>query len=57
MSSTETGCGEEIRMQRGAADFMCNKRLWLHHTVCDGSGTEVRAHCQYRCPEGRVDEH
>lgn len=37
------------------ADFMSSERLWLHRTVCDGSGTEVRADCQCRCPEGRVD--
>ncbi len=42
--------------QWAAADFTSNKRLWLHHTVCDGSGAEVRADCQCRCPEGRVDD-
>lgn len=42
--------------QRAAADFTSNKRLWLHHTVCDGRGAEVRADCQCRCPEGRVDD-
>ncbi len=39
-----------------AADFTSNKHLWLSHTVCDGSGAEVKAHCQCRCPEGRVDD-